>query len=63
MENILCIVSGCSMLVQKEYKRRHNKVCLNIHWALCKKYGVKLCEKWYDDKAESVIKTDIVKIL
>ena len=63
VENILCIVSGCSMLVQKEYKRRHNKVCLNIHWALCKKYGVKLCEKWYDDKAESVIKTDIVKIL
>ena len=63
VENILRIVSGCGMLVQKEYKRRHNKVCLNIHWALCKKCGVKLCERWYDNKAESVIKTDIVKIL
>ena len=31
VENVLNIVSGCSMLVQKEYKRRHDKVCLNIH--------------------------------
>ena len=42
IENVLHIVSGCSMLAQKEYKRRHSKVCLNIHWALCKKYGVKV---------------------
>ena len=35
VENVLHIVSGCSMLAQKEYKRRHNKVCLNIHWVLC----------------------------
>ena len=39
--NVLHIVSGSSILTQKEYKRRHNKVCLNIHWALCKNYGVK----------------------
>ena len=31
VENVLNIVSGCSMLAQKEYKRRHDKVCLNIH--------------------------------
>ena len=52
-----------SMLAQKEYKRRHDKVCLNIHWALCKKYGVKVCERWYEYKVESVIDNDIVKIL
>ena len=34
VENILHIVSGCSMSAQKEYKRRHDKICLNIHWAL-----------------------------
>ena len=45
-ENILRRVSGCSMLAQKEYKRRQDKVSLNIHWALCKKYGVKVCEGW-----------------
>ena len=31
VENVLHIVSSCSMLAQKEYKRRHNKVCFNIH--------------------------------
>ena len=51
------------MLAQKEHKRRHDKVCLNIHWALWKKYGVKVCERWYEHKVESVIENDIVKIL
>ena len=55
VENILHIVSGSSTLAQKDYKRRNDKVCLNIHWALCKKYGVKVCEKWYEDKVEYVI--------
>ena len=48
VENILHILSGCSMLAQKEYKRRHDKVCLKIHWGLCKKHGVKVCESWYE---------------
>ena len=63
MENVPYIVSGWSMLAQKEYKRRHDKVCLNIHWALCKKYEVKVCERWYDYKLESVMENYIVKIL
>ena len=52
-----------SMLAQKHYKRRHDKVCLNIHWGLCKKYGVKVCERWFEHKVESVIENNIVKIL
>ena len=63
VENVLHIVSGCSMLAQKEYKRRQDKVCLNIHWVLCKKYGVKVCERWYEHMVESVIENDIVKVL
>ena len=63
VENVLHIVSGCSMLTQREYKRRHDQVCLNIHLALCKKYGVKVCERWYEHKVESVVENDIVKIL
>ena len=34
VENFLHIVSDCSMLAQKEYKRRDDKVCLNIYWTL-----------------------------
>ena len=63
VENVLHIVSGCTSLAQKEYKRRHDKYCLNIHWALCKKYEVKVCKRWYEHKVESVIENDIVKIL
>ena len=36
---------------------------MNIHCALCKKYGVKVCERWYKHKVESVIENDIIKIL
>ena len=36
VENVLHVISGCSMLPQRDYKRRHNKVCLNTNWALCK---------------------------
>ena len=57
------MVSGCSKLAQKELKRRHDKVCLIIHWALCKKYGVEVCERWYEQKVESVIENDVVKTL
>ena len=62
MENVLHIASGCST-GQKEYKRRHDKVCLNIHWVLCKMYGVKVCERWFEDEVEFFIENDIVKIL
>ena len=63
VENVLHIVRGCSMLAQKEYKRGHDKLCFNIHWVLCKKYGVKVCERWYEHKVEFVIENVIVKIL
>ena len=31
VENVLHKVRGSSMLAQKEYKRRHDKVCFNIY--------------------------------
>ena len=34
VENVLHIVSGCSVLVRKKYKRRHRNICLNTHWVL-----------------------------
>ena len=63
MNNVFHIVSGCSILAQKDYKRRHDKVCLNIHWELYKTYRVKVCERWYEHKVASVIENDTVKIL
>ena len=51
------------MLAEKDYKRRHDKVCLNLHWNLCKKYGVEVEEKWYQHKPEAVMQNEAVKIL
>ena len=36
---------------------------MDIHWALCKKYGVKACKRSYEHKVEFAIENDIVKIL
>ena len=57
------IVSGCKMLAQKEYKRRHDKVCLNLHWLLCKKYNINVSERWYQHHPESVVENEEVKIM
>ena len=50
------------MLHQSNYQK-DNMVCLNINWALYKKYGVKVTERWYKHKVELVIENDIAEIL
>ena len=39
------IVSGCSKLAQKEYKKRHDKLGKIVHWKLA---------RWYEHEPESV---------
>ena len=36
-ESIDDIVSGCSKLAQKEYKRRHDNLGKMVHWKLARK--------------------------
>ena len=37
---MLHIVSGCSNLALKEYKKRLDKVALRFHWELSNKYDL-----------------------
>ena len=60
-ETVTHIVSACKVSANKEYKRRHDKVCQNLHWSLCKKYGIPVTEKWYVHKP--VQENEKVKIL
>ena len=62
-ETVTHIVSACTVIANKEYKRRHDKVCLNLHWQLCKKYGMSVAETWYKHQPEGVIENDRAKIL
>ena len=63
VENVTHIVSGCEKLAQKEYKKRHDKVCLYIHWALCKKHGFPTSPNWYEHVPEQVLENDDTKLL
>ena len=58
VESVMEIVSACSMLARKDYKRRHDKVCLNLHWTLCRKYGLEVSKKWYQHKVDSMVENE-----
>ena len=63
VENVTHIVSSCKMLAQKDDKRRHDKVCLNLHWSLCQKYGFEVDTQWYLHEPEKVLENEHAKIL
>ena len=53
-ETISHIVSECSKLAQREYKRRHDNVARIVHWKLCEKFNLEKSEKWYLQKPQTV---------
>ena len=34
------VLSECTRLAQKEYKRQHDLFGTKIHWEICRKYGI-----------------------
>ena len=61
-ESVNHVLSECSKLPQKEYKRRHDWFETKIHWEICIKYGIEVTEKWYEHKPEVVMENDKCKI-
>ena len=53
-QTISHIVSECSKLDQREYKRRHDDVAKMIHWKLCEKLSIEKSEKWYLHNPQTV---------
>ena len=62
-ETVSHIVSECSVLAQREYKRRHDNVTRYINWRLCEKYKLHKTDKWYEHKPDGVSENDKYKIL
>ena len=62
-ESIDRIVSGCSKLAQKEYKRRHDNLGKIVHWKLVRKCNFEAGDKWYGHEPESVLENEDYKIL
>ena len=62
-ETIMHILSECEKLAQREYKNRHDRVASIVHWELCKIFGFRRDNNWYDHHADSVLENDAAKIL
>jgi len=53
-ETIDHIISACPILVKEQYIKRHDKVCAQLHFNICKETGVQLDKKhWYEHVPES----------
>ena len=48
-ESIDDIVSSCSKLAQRKYKRRHDNLGKMVHWKLDRKCNFEAGSKWYED--------------
>ena len=62
-ETVTYLVSECSKLAQKEYKRRHDKIATAVHWSILKTNNLPHSKHWYEHKAEAVMENEKVKIL
>ena len=56
-ESVRHLVSGCTMLAQREYKRRHDTMGLRVYWEVCGNLGLKRSEKWHQEVPEGVRKS------
>ena len=62
-ESIDHIVSGCSKLAQKEYKRRHDNQGKVVYWKLTRKCNFEAGDKWYEHEPERILENEDYKIL
>ena len=54
-ETIDHIISACPILVKEQYIKRHDSVCAQLHFNICKETGVQLDKKhWYEHVSKSV---------
>ena len=62
-ESIYHVVSGCSKLAQKEYRRRHGNLGKIVHGKRARGCDFEPGNKWYEHEPESVLENQDYKIL
>ena len=54
-ETIDHTISACPLLAKEQYIKRHDRVCAQLHFNICKETGVQLDKKhWYEHVPKSV---------
>lgn len=50
-------------LANKEYIKRHNRVCDRLHWDICRHFKINVCDEWYKHQPDTVTSCDSVTLL
>jgi len=54
-ETIDHIISACPILAKEQYIKRHDRVCAQLHFNICKETGVQLDKRhWYEHVPQSI---------
>jgi phospholipid N-methyltransferase len=54
-ETVDHIISACPILAKEQYIKRHDRVCSQLRFNLCKETGVQLdIKRWYEHVSKSV---------
>jgi len=62
-ETIDHLVSCCPVLVQKEYKSRHDCVASHVHWMQAKQTGFPVMNVWWKHSPSRVCENNFCKLL
>ena len=62
-ETIDHVVSGCSVLAQKEYIHRHDRICTYLHYSILKHFGFSVPDKWYTHVPAAVTQIGEITVL
>lgn len=62
VESVGHLASGCSVLAQKAYKKRHDRMGLRVYWELCRKYGIQCADAWYKEVPDEIRKSKDGKV-
>ena len=61
-ETVNHLLSECSKMAQREFKRRHNWLGKKIHREVCLKYGFDVKRNWYENEPETTMENDVSTI-
>ena len=57
------LTSGCPILAKNEYLMRHDKVCIHLHYSICKALGIETTAKWYTHMLKPVCEEGDIIVL
>lgn len=57
-ETVAHIAGGCGQLMKGPGTVRHDRMGARVHWELCKKYNVKVVDRWYEHKPQTTSRSE-----